>query len=91
MKCDTHMQEISERGHNNLQVSPMKCIFYLSHMSTVTDDRKFTKKSFLVRPETTVRRKKIKTEKKRKKNSKKKGSYKDLYVTRKCNMARFCI
>ena len=45
----------------------MKCIFYWSHMSTVTDDRKFTKKSFLVRPETTVRRKKIKTEKKRKK------------------------
>ena len=91
MKCDTHMQEISERGHNNLQVSPMKCIFYWSHMSTVTDDRKFTKKSFLVCPETTVRRKKIKTEKKRKKNSKKKGSYKDLYVTRKCSMARFCI
>ena len=85
------MQEISERGHNNLQVSPMKCIFYWSHMSTVTDDRKFTKKSFLVRPETTVRRKKIKTEKKRKKKSKKKGSYKDLYVTRKCSMARFCI
>lgn len=85
------MKEISERGHNNLQVSPMKCIFYWSHMSTVTDDRKFTKKSFLVRPETTVRRKKIKTEKKRKKNSKEKGSYKDLYVTRKCSMARFCI
>ena len=46
MKCDTHMQEISERGHNNLQVSPIKCIFYWSHMSTVTDDRKFTKKVF---------------------------------------------
>ena len=34
---------------------------------------------------------KDKNRKKEKKKQQEKGSYKDLYVTRKCNMARFCI